>query len=89
MQSRSFRYSAIMIAAVLLSACGKGDSDLRAWIDDIKAKPGAQIDPLPVMAKFPNFEYAAQGMRDPFSTGTPEADDANGAISAKTLLSPR
>ncbi len=72
MQTMSLRYCIVAAAALMLVGCGKGDADLRAWIDEVKARPGAQIEPLPVMQKFPTFEYAAQNMRDPFASGVPE-----------------
>lgn len=71
MRSASFRAFWRMLAASLLClglvACGGGQGDLEKWVAEIKARPAPPLDPLPVMQQFETFEYAAQGMRDPFS----------------------
>ncbi|MCL7713117.1 pilus assembly protein PilP [Stenotrophomonas mori] len=66
-----------MCAAALvlaLGACSRGISstpgdapNLRKWVADVRARPATPLDPLPVMQQFETFEYAVQGMRDPFS----------------------
>jgi type IV pilus assembly protein PilP len=60
--------------ALVLGACGRSitsgpepASNLEEWAANVKAKPAPPLDPLPVMQQFETFEYAAQGMRDPFS----------------------
>ncbi|WP_129137187.1 pilus assembly protein PilP [Luteimonas sp. YGD11-2] len=57
-----------------LAACGRditsspGDApNLEEWVADVQARPAPPLDPLPVMQQFETFEYAAQGLRDPFS----------------------
>ena len=50
-----------------LVACGGGQGDLEKRVAEVKARPAPPLDPLPVMQQFETFEYAAQGMRDPFS----------------------
>lgn len=66
----------LLIAASLLAlvACGRsitstpGDApNLEEWVANVKARPAPPLDPLPVMQQFETFEYAAQGLRDPFS----------------------
>lgn len=64
-----------------LSACGRditstpGDApNLQKWIADVRARPAPPLDPLPVMQQFETFEYAAQGMRDPFSNAWSNTD---------------
>lgn len=66
----------LLIAASLLAlvACGRsitstpGDApNLEEWVPNVKARPAPPLDPLPVMQQFETFEYAAQGLRDPFS----------------------
>ena len=59
---------------LLLVACGRsitsepGEApNLEEWVANVKAKPAPPLDPLPVMQQFETFEYAAQGLRDPFS----------------------
>jgi type IV pilus assembly protein PilP len=65
----------MMVATLLaLAACGRsitsepGDApNLEEWSANVKARPAPPLDPLPVMQQFETFEYAAQGLRDPFS----------------------
>lgn len=77
MRSRlsSISRAVLLCAAVAaLAACGRGISstpgdapNLEEWVANIKAKPAPPLDPLPVMQQFETFEYAALGLRDPFS----------------------
>ena len=54
--TRSF---AIAVAAAALSACGGANDDLRAYIDEVKARPGGRIEPLPQVQPAPTFVYQA------------------------------
>ncbi|MGO1071964.1 pilus assembly protein PilP [Lysobacter sp. CA199] len=56
-----------------------GDApNLEKWVAEIKAKPAPPLDPLPVMQQFETFEYAAQELRDPFSTAFTDEDTSSG-----------
>ena len=66
----------VLLAAVLaLSACGSDMDDLRAYIDEVKARPGGRIEPLPQIKPTPTFVYTADesGARSPFVPDTPQA----------------
>jgi len=63
---------------VLLAGCSPGTDELKAWVDEVKARPAPPLDPLPVMKQFETFEYAAQGLRDPFSAPVPDRESGNG-----------
>ena len=65
--SSAARGLAIGLLALGLSACMGGQGDLEKWVAEVKARPAPPLEPLPVMQQFETFEYAAQGMRDPFS----------------------
>ncbi|MCF7223341.1 pilus assembly protein PilP [Marilutibacter chinensis] len=59
---------------IALAGCARGVTstpgdapNLEKWIAEVKARPAPPLDPLPVMQQFESFEYAAQGLRDPFS----------------------
>lgn len=65
---------ALVSMVALLGACGRGITsspgdapNLEEWVANVKARPAPPLDPLPVMQQFETFEYAAQGLRDPFS----------------------
>ena len=72
-------------AVALIAALGRlrarhhqftpGDApNLEKWVADVQARPAPPLEPLPVMQQFETFEYAAQGLRDPFSDAWSNAD---------------
>ncbi|WP_133480029.1 pilus assembly protein PilP [Cognatilysobacter segetis] len=74
---------AVALAAAL-TGCARGVTstpgdapNLEKWIAEARARPAPPLDPLPVMQQFETFEYAAQGLRDPFSRAF--ADDGSGS----------
>ena len=40
--------------------------DLNAYIDEVKARPGGRIEPLPQIKPYETFTYEAQDLRSPF-----------------------
>ncbi len=70
------RFAILIALAAMTSACTPGMDDLRAYVADVKSRPGPPLDPLPVMQQFETFEYAAHGMRDPFSNPREERSTA-------------
>jgi len=65
----------LLAAAALLaglSACGRGTDDLRSYIDQVKARPGGRIEPLPQVRPAPTFAYAAGDRRSPFLPDAPQ-----------------
>ncbi len=61
------RCATVLLAVSILGGCGRGTSDLEAWVAEVKAKPGPPLDPVPVMQRFETFTYNDQGLRDPFA----------------------
>lgn len=52
---------------VMLSACGNsGIEDLETYVDQVKARPAREIEPLPQPKPYLPFSYTASFMRDPF-----------------------
>ena len=67
---------AIILAAVFaLGACGGDMDDLDQYINEIKARPGGRIDPLPEITPYEVFNYAAdrEGLRSPFVPDSPQS----------------
>lgn len=62
----------LLAAAVVLAltACSSNMSDLQAYIDQVKARPGGRIEPLPQIQPAPTFTYKAAGRRSPFAPDT-------------------
>ncbi len=65
----------LVLAALGLAACGGDMDDLDQYINEVKARPGGRIDPLPEITPYEVFTYVAdaQGMRSPFIPDTPQA----------------
>lgn len=75
------RLLALAIAAgIAVSACGGGSDDLDAYINEVKARPGGRIEPLPEVTPYEGFAYVAdaEGLRSPFAPDTPQAAQAAG-----------
>ena len=74
MTSNTVRGLLVLAVVAALAGCGRGITsepgeapNLEEWSANVRARPAPPLDPLPVMQQFETFEYAAQGLRDPFS----------------------
>lgn len=65
---------ALLGAGMLLGACGGGMDDLDQYINEIKARPGGRIEPLPEITPYEVFSYQAdiEGIRSPFVPDSPQ-----------------
>jgi len=65
----------LIVATFGLAACGGDMDDLDQYINEIKARPGGRIDPLPEITPYEVFTYVAdaQGLRSPFVPDTPQS----------------
>lgn len=70
------RSAALILASLLLAGCDPGMRDLENFVADVKQRPAPPLEPLPVMKQFESFVYAAQDLRDPFSTPQRRDDQA-------------
>ena len=66
------RTLALTAVVLSLSACGRSNSDLRTYIDEVKARPGGRIDALPTVHPAPTFAYEPAGRRSPFVADAPQ-----------------
>jgi len=63
-----------VLATFGLSGCAAGvDDELRAYINEVKARPGGRIEPLPTIKPYESFAYAADNMRSPFAPDRPNS----------------
>jgi type IV pilus assembly protein PilP len=65
----------MLIACLGLTACGGDMDDLDQYINEVKARPGGRIDPLPEITPYEVFTYVADadGYRSPFVPDSPQA----------------
>lgn len=70
----------VILSALSLAACGGDMDDLDQYINEVKAKPGGRIEPLPEITPYEVFTYIAdaQGLRSPFVPDTPTASGSAG-----------
>ncbi len=67
--------SCLMLA---LAGCSGDMSDLQSYVNEVKARPGGRIEPLPQIEPPPSFAYAAATERPPFTPYRPGADQPGG-----------
>ena len=63
------RFSQLLVtalAALVLHGCGGDMDDLLAYVDEVKARPGGRIEPLPQIKPYETFAYEADSLRSPF-----------------------
>lgn len=71
----------LVLSIVLgLSACGGDMDDLDSYINEVKARPGGRIEPLPEITPYEVFAYVAdaEGFRSPFTPDSPQAAPSTG-----------
>ena len=57
----------MLLSAVLLSGCSGNDfSDLQVFMEETRARPAGQIEPLPEVRPYEAFTYGASSLRSPF-----------------------
>lgn len=71
----------VVVAAGLgLSGCSGDMDDLDRYINEVKARPGGRIDPLPEIRPYEVFRYVAdaEGYRSPFRPDVPQGTPGPG-----------
>lgn len=65
----------MLCCAGLLAACGGDMDDLDSYINEIKARPGGRIEPLPEVTPYEVFTYTAdaENYRSPFVPDSAQA----------------
>jgi type IV pilus assembly protein PilP len=77
---RRCHVSLVLVALGALAGCGNDNQELRAKIEEIKAKPGGRIEPLPEVKPYETFAYAASSQRSPFEPGIPATANAPNSL---------
>lgn len=60
------RIFVVTLLALLAAGCGGDMDDLMSYVDEVKARPGGRIDPLPQIKPYQTFSYDAGSRRSPF-----------------------
>lgn len=69
----------LLLATVAAAAAGcGGNDDLDEYINDVKARPGGRIEPLPQIKPYETFAYEAQSLRSPFQPDSPKGRSTAG-----------
>ncbi len=64
--ARAASLSTLVLAGLLLTACGRDMQDLQAYVAKVKMRKPPGIEPLPEIKLYEMFEYQAESLRDPF-----------------------
>ena len=83
MRASSLKLGLVLTLSLGLAACGGDMDDLDSYINEVKARPGGRIEPLPEITPYETFTYVAdaQGLRSPFVPDTPQtAGPAAGGV---------
>jgi type IV pilus assembly protein PilP len=71
------KHALLVCAPVILLGCAAGvDDELLGYVDEIKARPGGRIEPLPQIKPYETFAYEAVDIRSPFEPDRPNTASA-------------
>jgi type IV pilus assembly protein PilP len=58
----------LILSFLIVSGCDGGSSfsDLQAYMDEVRARPKGEIEPLPKFQPYESFVYGAAALRSPF-----------------------
>jgi type IV pilus assembly protein PilP len=68
----TFLRTAMLALCAGLTGCTGGMDDLLGYIDEVKARPGGRIDPLPQVKPYETYSYSAGQLRSPFLPDQPQ-----------------
>ena len=78
MRPKRIALATAVIVALSAAGCGGSDDDLDEYINEVKARPGGRIEPLPQIKPYETFAYEAQTLRSPFQPDSPKGRAAAG-----------
>ncbi|HET7650279.1 MAG TPA: pilus assembly protein PilP [Gammaproteobacteria bacterium] len=79
---------ALAISVLSLTACGDRMSDLRQYAEQVKARKGGYVEPLPQVKPFETFIYADANLRSPFDPQLQAMNNANLKSNASSGIHP-
>lgn len=73
--AKGLRLVMLVVLVFGLFGCSSSDhSELRTYINRVKAKPGGRIEPVPEFKTYESYEYSALERRDPFKMFDSESE---------------
>ena len=75
----TMRFLSLVATSMLLAACNRIDNmaDLQSFVNEVKSRPGAEVEPVPTFEPYEGFIYGAASQRSPFEV--PLVIDAEGS----------
>ncbi|HUX73446.1 MAG TPA: pilus assembly protein PilP [Steroidobacteraceae bacterium] len=67
----AFAVMAALLCGLMVGGCSGSQTNLQAWIAQVKARPGGRIEPLPEVKPYESFSYGASNLRSPFQPQGP------------------
>lgn len=79
-----------LLALLVLAGCSDDMTDLRAFVEETKQRPGGMIDEIPEFDPYDSFNYDSTGLRDPFrpSEGFGKSAEEQAADESESDLAP-
>jgi type IV pilus assembly protein PilP len=73
-------------STLLLAACTQVDNigDLQVFVDEVKSRPGAEVEPVPEFVPYEGFIYGAASLRSPFELPV-QIDGETGAVLSQNV----
>ncbi len=87
--SKTARIISVSLLAGTLAACGgKNTEDLQSYVESVKSRQHARIEPLPEFTPYETHLYQASGERDPFTPPVYSAPKSEVAQTTGSGISP-
>lgn len=81
-KARLLRSGLLLAATAALAGCEQDMDDLERYIEEINARPGGEIEPIPQIEPYEGFTYSVQDERSPFEPDSrlrPEPEGGGGS----------
>lgn len=78
----------IALSSLVLAGCADDMSDLRAYVEKTKQRPGQRVPPIPEFEPYQSFTYLPDDLRDPFRVQASFAEPEQTTAESTTGLKP-
>ncbi|HEX5340601.1 MAG TPA: pilus assembly protein PilP [Gammaproteobacteria bacterium] len=85
---RAHLLPALAASMLVLAGCGDRMNDLRQYADQVKARKGGYVEPLPQVKPFEVYSYSDQNKRSPFDPQLQSLNNPNQNGNAKSGIHP-